>query len=175
MSREGILAEGPVHKLVVEFDENRFRGEIWPELDRLKELGIIRVIDLIGVRKDTSGAIAVISASDLPAEEAEEFGSVVGALIGLGFGGAEGAEEGARVGAERLRDGHFFDPKSVPTLAAMIPDNSSLFIVLFEHTWAVQLRNKISRAGGSVVQDELIGAEELIRLGRSGAVQGNGH
>ena len=47
-----ILAHGPIHKLTVEFELNRFRGELLPELDRLKELGIIRIIDLLAVRKD---------------------------------------------------------------------------------------------------------------------------
>ena len=66
-----ILARGPVHKLTIEFELNRFRGELLPELDRLKELGVIRIIDLLAVRKDRTGAFMVMMASDLrPDEEA---------------------------------------------------------------------------------------------------------
>ena len=105
-----ILARGPVHKLTVEFELNRFRGELLPELDRLKELGIIRIIDLLAVRKDCTGAFMVMMASDLRPDEAVDFGSSVGKLIGLGIGGREGAEIGAKLGAEMLADGHVFEP-----------------------------------------------------------------
>ena len=88
---EEILAGGPIHKLIVEFELNRFRGELLPELERLKELDIVRVIDLIAVRKDRLGGFAVLSTSDLTPEEAVEFG--------------------AAVGAEALEDGHLFDPR----------------------------------------------------------------
>ena len=48
-------AYGPVQMLVVAFDGNRFRGEIWPELERLKREGVVRILDLLLVRKDSDG------------------------------------------------------------------------------------------------------------------------
>ena len=42
---------GPVEMIVVEFDGYRFKGEIWPELERLKENDIIRLIDLLVLRR----------------------------------------------------------------------------------------------------------------------------
>jgi hypothetical protein len=172
--RSELLADGPVHKLIVLFDMNRFRGEILPELERLKELDIIRVIDLLGVRKDRSGALAVISASDLAPDEAIEFGRAIGGLIGLGIGGKEGSEQGALVGAEALADGHLFDASAAPQLAERIPDDSSVVIALLEHRWAIPLRDKIARAGGSIVEEEWISAESLIALGLKAAAKGDG-
>jgi uncharacterized membrane protein len=174
LTGEGMLAAGPIHKLVVEFDSNRFKGEILPELDRLKDLGIIRVIDLIAVRKDGQGRLAVISASDLGLDEAREFGAMVGALIGLGAAGREGAAEGAIVGARALEDGHLFDAADAPRLAALIPENSSIAIALLEHRWAIPLREAIQRAGGSVVDDAWLGAEDLIAIGLRSTAAGNG-
>jgi uncharacterized membrane protein len=171
---DGILAEGPVHKLIVEFDMNRFRGEILPELNRLKELDIVRVIDMLAVRKDRSGDLVVISMSDLAPEEATEFGAAVGALIGLGVGGAEGAAEGAVIGREALEDGHLFDAKMAPRLAELIPPNSSVVIALLEHRWAIPLREMITRAGGSVVDEEWVGVEDVIALGLAESAEGNG-
>src|SRR5262245_42636129 len=114
LSGERMLATGPLHRMVVQFEENQFRGEILPELDRLKELDIIRVIDLLAVRKDGQGRLTVISSSDLGLDEAREFGSTIGSLLGLGAGGKEGAAEGAIVGAEALADGHLFDVSDAP-------------------------------------------------------------
>jgi len=171
---EGMLATGPIHKLIVQFDANRFKGEILPELDRLKELGIIRVIDLLAVRKDAEGRLTVISSSDLGLDEAREFGATIGSLIGLGAAGREGSQEGAIVGAEALADGHLFDPSDAPRLAALIPNNSSVAIALLEHRWAIPLRDAITKAGGSVVDDAWLGAEDLIAIGLRSAATTNG-
>ena len=42
---------GPVQMLVLEFDRTEFEGKIIPELERLKEAGIVRLIDLLFVRR----------------------------------------------------------------------------------------------------------------------------
>ena len=56
---------GPVQILTVAFDGSHFKGEILPELERLKTLGLIRVIDLLLIRKDSTGAAATLTATDL--------------------------------------------------------------------------------------------------------------
>jgi hypothetical protein len=160
-----ILARGPVHKLTVEFELNRFRGELLPELDRLKELGIIRIIDLLAVRKDRTGAFMVMMASDLRPDEAVDFGTAIGKLIGLGIGGREGAEIGGKLGAEMLADGHVFEADEAPAIAERMRPDTTYVIALLEHTWAIPLRSKIDRAGGSVIEDEWIGIADLISIG----------
>jgi hypothetical protein len=162
-----ILARGPVHKLTIEFELNRFRGELLPELDRLKELGIIRIIDLLAVRKDRTGAFMVMMASDLGPDEAVDFGMSVGKLIGLGIGGREGAEIGAKLGAEMLADGHVFEADEAPAIAERMRPDTTYVIALLEHTWSIPLRSKIDRAGGSVIEDEWIGIPDLISIGYS--------
>ena len=49
-------------------------------LERLKKAEIVRVIDLLLVRKDGMGNVMVTTASDLDWQEAVSFGSYVGAL-----------------------------------------------------------------------------------------------
>src|SRR4029077_6954971 len=46
---------GPIQLWGVAFEGNQFRGEILPELERLKRDGIVRIIDLLFVRKDSAG------------------------------------------------------------------------------------------------------------------------
>ncbi len=48
---------GPVDYLIVRFPGNKFTGKIAPELRRLQDSGIVRVIDIILVRKDEKGNV----------------------------------------------------------------------------------------------------------------------
>src|SRR5215831_20010209 len=120
------LAElGPIQILTLVFDGNHVKGEILPELERLKTLGVIRVIDLLFVRKDSMGAVATLTATDLDWEEAANFGAMVGGLIGWGVAGAEGAEIGWLAGAAESADGHTLDEQDSFALVQSIPNGSS--------------------------------------------------
>ena len=66
---------GPIQMLTLAFPGNRFKGEILPELDRLKGEGIVRIIDMLIVRKDAQGHALVATASDLDFGEATALGS----------------------------------------------------------------------------------------------------
>ncbi len=161
---------GPVQILTVAFDGNHFKGEILPELERLKTLGLIRVIDLLLIRKDSMGAAATLTATDLDWEEAADFGAMVGGLIGWGVGGAEGAEIGWIAGAADSADGHTLDEDDKFALLQTVPNGSSVAIVLIEHVWAKPLRAAVKRADGVVIADSWLRPEDLVSLGQSMAV-----
>ena len=74
---------GPIQMMSIAFDGNHFKGEILPELERLKREKIVRIIDMLFVRKDSLGGVSVTTATDLDWEEAVSFGSFVGALSGF--------------------------------------------------------------------------------------------
>ena len=161
---------GPVQLLVVGFEgEHEFTGEILAELQRLREHDIVRLVDLMAVRKDADGEVDAIQVSDLSEEEAAEFGAVVGALIGFGAAGEEGAEAGALAGAEALEDGHALDDKDVWYLADAIPDDSVAAVALLEHRWAIPFRDKILEAGGTVFADEWVHPSDLVAVGLTAA------
>jgi uncharacterized membrane protein len=162
---------GPVQMLVVGFEENEFKGEILPELRRLKEHEIIRLIDLLVVTKDEKGNLAVVQQSDLSRDEAMRFGAIAGALIGFGAGGEEEAEVAAVRGAAALEDGHVFDDHEVWYLADAIPSGSSAAIALIEHRWAIPLRDAIRNAGGVALADEWIHPADLVAVGLKAAAQ----
>src|SRR5215472_12596531 len=160
------LAElGPIQILTLVFDGNHFKGEILPELERLKTLGVIRVIDLLFVRKDSMGAVATLTATDLDWEEAANFGAMVGGLIGWGVAGAEGAEIGWIAGAADTADGHSLDKEHQFALVQAIPNNASAAMVLIEHVWAKPLRAAIRRANGIEVSNDWLRPDDLIRAG----------
>jgi uncharacterized membrane protein len=159
------LTLGPVQMLVVGFDNDNFTGEIRAELARLKENDIVRVIDLLAVKKNSDGEIEAIQQSDLDKEDAETFGAIVGALVGFGEGGEEGAERGAIAGAMELEDGHVFDDHAVWYLGDAIPEGTAAAVALIEHRWAIPLRDKIAKAGGVTLADEWVHAADLMAVG----------
>ena len=160
---------GPVQLMVVGFHEGNFSGEIIEELRRLREHGIVRLVDLLFVTKDADGNVAAIEHSDLSQEEAMAFGAIAGALVGLGADGEEGAEAGAVAGALAAEDGAIFDESEAWYLADAIPPGDSAAIALIEHRWAIPLRDSIQRAGGVPLADEWVHPEDLVAVGAAAA------
>ena len=155
---------GPLQILVLGFDGNHFKGEIAPELSRLRREGIVRIVDLVLVRKDDNGAVAVVTASDLDWEEAVEFGEYAGALAGLLGDDGEGGARGLMAGAAELMDGHLFSERDRFALERGLPPGWSAAMVLFEHLWAEPLLKAVWRAGGLELANEWIRPEQLIEV-----------
>jgi uncharacterized membrane protein len=156
---------GPIQMVTFAFPGNQFKGEILPELDRLKSEGIVRVIDMLIVRKDPNGHVLVAQASDLDFEEATALGSYFGALAGLAAGGAEGMERGAIAGAADLADGHIFDENDVFRVTQALNPNTTAVLVLIEHRWAQKLFDSVEDAGGIELMNEWLRPESVLAGG----------
>ena len=163
------MAIGPVQILVVGFGDAEFKGTIREELERLKEHDIVRLIDLIAVRKDTEGNVERLQQTDMSSDELEEFGAIVGALIGFGAAGEEGAEVGAVAGADAVEDGHVFDESRMWYVDEAIPPGTAAAIALIEHRWAIPLRDAIREMGGFHIADAWIHPADLVAIGAATA------
>jgi len=163
------MALGPVQLLALGFDEPNFTGAIMDEVHRLREHDIVRLIDVLVVAKDDDGHLTEVEMSDKP--ELEKYGALAGALLGLGAAGEAGAEAGAAAGAEAMSGGQLYDPEEVWVLADQIPPGMTAAIALLEHRWAIPLRNAILEAGGTVLADEWVHPEDLVRYGAEEAAQ----
>ena len=168
MSESTNMTFGPVQMLVVGFAGTEFTGEIMQELQRLKEADIVRLVDMIVVRKQ-DGQVETVQASDLSVEEAENFGALVGALIGAGMGEEEGVEAGLIAGAEAGADGHVIDEDQVWYLADAVPEGTTAAVALLEHRWAIPLRDKIIAKNGMVLADAWIHPADLVAIGAMAA------
>ena len=151
--------------LVVGFDGNRFRGEIWPELERLKREKVVRILDLLLVRKDSEGAIAHLVASDLNWEEASDFGETMGMLAGFARDGLPGLERGAMAGMAELMDGHLFDEEDAFRLEQLLPNETTAAVVLFEHIWAAPLLAAVARANGFEMFNDWVEPTQIMEAG----------
>ncbi|HMN26680.1 MAG TPA: DUF6325 family protein [Caldilineaceae bacterium] len=161
------MTYGPIQFIVVGFRGNQFRGEILPELASLVKSGMIRVIDLLVVKKGEDEDIEVLQASTLSEAERADLAALAGALIGLGAAGVEGAELLADANVESIaeRDYFGFDEDDIEEIIEDLPDNSSAAVLLFEHTWAIPFKQAIQRAGGEMIAQGLISPQALVALG----------
>jgi hypothetical protein len=132
---------------------------------------VIRIIDLLFVRKDEEGRVSVMTSSDLDWEEATSFGSYVGALAGYAAAGPEGVDRGAIAGAAEFADGHLFNENDTFRVTRSLPNNMAAALVLIEHLWATPLRDALERAGGIELSNEWVKADEILTVGhRSRAI-----
>ena len=161
------MTVGPVEIFVIAFDDPQFHGEIRAELERLKDGDIIRLVDLLAVRKTEDGVIEAIQRSDLEADEALAFGAAVGALIGFGAAGDDGMELGAVWGLREMADGHVFDDEDKWRVADAIEPGQGAIVALVEHRWAIPVREAVRRSGGRAVAGRWIAEADLIKLGES--------
>ena len=60
---------GPVQIGVVGFDDLKFQGDILPELRRLRDLEIVRLVGMVIIAKSHSGELVRVKASDLTEEQ----------------------------------------------------------------------------------------------------------
>jgi uncharacterized membrane protein len=169
------MAFGPIQILVVGFEDPEFTGEIRAELERLRDNDVVRLVDLLVVRKDDDGNVERMQHSDLSQEELEDFGAVVGALIGVGADGEEGAEAGAILGAAAMEGGHVFESKDTWYVDDAIPPGSAAAIALLEHHWAIGLRDAIHNAGGFHLADAWVHPADLVAIGLAGTEKAAAH
>src|SRR5260370_39808598 len=64
---------GPLEFVVIGCKGDRFTSEIVPELNSIQEKGLIRVVDLIFVRKDADGTVKALEVHDLNDDERASF------------------------------------------------------------------------------------------------------
>ncbi len=134
------MALGPLEYLVVGFEGDRFTGQILAELRAAREKGIIRIVDLVVLKKDDQGNVLALELSDLDKEEAAQLGPLAGDLLGL------------------------FAQEDIEQAAASIPNKSAAGLLLIEQTWAIGLRDAIKNAGGIPVAGGLVSPETLQEL-----------
>src|SRR5438105_15408210 len=76
-------AMGPVSYLIVEFPGNKMTGEGLPILVDLVDRGIIRILDLVFVRRDDDGSIAAFEVTDFDGDGTLDLAVFEGAKSGL--------------------------------------------------------------------------------------------
>jgi hypothetical protein len=139
---------GPVQVLVVGFEQPAFSGEVLAEFTRLREAGIVRLVDLLLVSRGPDGALDTLTA---PPEFGPELGGLAAALLG------RPAEDGA---------GETDQPDDAGgwSLADAVPPGSAAAVALIEHIWAGPLTAAVRRAGGSPLEETWLAPADVAEL-----------
>jgi len=157
---------GPVQLVVVGLPNENLRGRIAQELIAASDSGAIRVLDALAIQKQQDGAVVSLGASDLSTDQRAEMGAIIGGLMGYGADGEEGAEIGAEAGAEAFADHDFgLSGDDIKGIARDMPAGTTGVMVLFEHRWAIPLKEAVLDAGGVVVAQGMVQPETLIGVG----------
>lgn len=130
---------GPVDYFVVLFPENRLTGKIAPEIRKLVDSGIVRVIDLLVVRKDESGNVRSFEVSEIGGE----------------------AEEAFQAFAPRTKG--WLSQDDAEAIGEQMPNNSIAAAMLFENLWAVGVKAAMMDAGGKLLEQGRIPPELIER------------
>jgi hypothetical protein len=160
------MAFGPIQIFAFGFPAtDKFEGRIADELIKLSDAGTIRIIDALAVIVEED-EVDIVRVTDLDEAQREELGAEIGALIGLGAAGLEGFVEGAFAGEEIAAEGGFGLVEAVgEEFLEDLPDDSAGMLLIIEHAWAVPLRSAVLDAGGIMMANQWIGAQDLVALG----------
>lgn len=146
-------------------DTAGFEGRIAEELIKLSDAGTIRIIDALAVVAD-GDEVEILRVSDLDEEQRTELGMEMGALMGLGMAGLEGMIEGAAAGAQIAQEGGLGVVEAIgEEFIEDLPDGAAALLLIIEHTWALPLRDAVVDAGGMLIGNQWIGAQDLVELG----------
>jgi uncharacterized membrane protein len=161
------MTVGPVQIIIFGFDRiDQFRGEILQELSALRGRGLIRLIDIFLAVKDESGQVKAKEMTGLTQEETVEFGNVVSKLLGAP------AMEKDDINAEAIERtlaaaSHSIglDYQGINKVVENLPPGKAFGVLMFEHTWAIPLRDAIRRAGGFPLAQGFMTPETLVMVG----------
>jgi hypothetical protein len=129
---------GPISYLIVEFPGNKMTGEGLAALVDLSDQGLIRILDLVFVKRELDGKVEAIEIADLDHD---------GELDLVVF---EGASSG------------LLDESDLADAEAAIEPGSSAAILIFENTWAVPFTKAMRSSGAELVAAGYIPQDALL-------------
>jgi uncharacterized membrane protein len=164
-TREQVL--GPIQFVAIGLHNENLKGQIAKELHAASASGAIRILDALAIQKTKDGTIKSLGDTDLTPKQRKAYGALVGALIGLGATGTvKGAQEGAELGEKAFARKNFGLSKAdIKVLTADIPVDRTILLVLFEHRWAVALKQALLSADGEMLAQGFIQPETLVEVG----------
>ena len=127
------MSVGPVEYVILGFPGNRFTGQIVPELAKLIDSGLIRLIDLTFISKDSAGEVEVVEY-----DAVEELAA---------FAGLDAEVGGILTGED------------IAHAALSLEPNTSAALLIWEDTWAAPFAAAVRNASGVILEGARIPRE----------------
>jgi Family of unknown function (DUF6325) len=138
MSREQLEEMGPVDYVVIEWPKEQPVGDAAPLILDLHDRGIIRILDIALLAKDSDGSVATV-----------ELGAVNG-------GGARGFAEFGGAGSGLLGD------DDLEEAAGALEPGTSAAVLVWENRWAAPIAVALRRSGGQLVASGRIPIQAIL-------------
>jgi Family of unknown function (DUF6325) len=129
---------GPIDYLVIEFPGSRTSGEGLPLLVELVDRGIIRILDLVFIRKLPDGTVARLEFTKPGAEGQSDLSVFEGASSGL------------------------LDQDDIDAAAVAIQPGSTAGLLVYENRWAAPLATALRRGGAQLVAGGRIPVQAIL-------------
>ncbi|MFD5585810.1 DUF6325 family protein [Streptomyces sp. NPDC058733] len=129
---------GPIDYVVVEFPGNHMTGEGFPLLVDLVDRGIIRILDLMFIRKDEDGKVTALEIADVTGDG--ELDLTVFEGVSSGLLGQDDLEEAA---------------------AAVEPGNAA-GLLIYENLWAAPFAAALRRGGAQLVASGRLNVQAVL-------------
>jgi hypothetical protein len=166
LSRSERKRVGPIQIVVLGFEDLKFEGDILPELKRLSDLDVIRLVDVVMVAKAENGELVRLQTASLSDKDAARLGSIADLLVGLTTDEVAETDNGGG-GAEPSDVRTFAGDVGTWSVVDVIPPGEMCVVALIEHRWAIPLREAIHKTGGRTLADAWIHPDDPV-LGRLG-------
>jgi Family of unknown function (DUF6325) len=127
------MSVGPVEYVILGFPGNKFTGQIVPELAKLIDSGLIRLIDLTFISKDSAGEVMVVEYDAV--EELAAFRDLDAEVGGI------------------LTD------EDIAHAALSLEPNTSAALLIWEDTWAAPFAAAVRNANGVILEGARIPRE----------------
>jgi hypothetical protein len=132
------MTYGPIDFIALEFEGNKFKGDILANLLELVEQEIVRVIDLVIILKDSDGEVMVSELQQLDDHLLAVFDPLNVKVSGI------------------ITEG------DIEMVAGQLANNTTAALMLFENLWAIKFKESIIEADGSVIMQERIPHEVVL-------------
>lgn len=129
---------GPIDFLVIEFPGSRMSGEGLPLLVDLVERGIIRILDLVFIRKMPDGSVVRVEFTAPQTNGQTDLSVFEGASSGL------------------------LDQEDIDAAAQAIQSGSTAGLIIYENRWAAPLATALRRSGAQLVGGGRIPVQALL-------------
>ena len=153
------MSIGPLQLIVLGVSHPDVDAGVRAELARLRAAEATRLVDALVLTKDTQG--------ELEADQLAE-ADIIATLIGLDITDRKDDDE-ASVTSPAVADlgesVHAFDSEEEWDVVAEMPNGSVALLLLFEHRWAVPLREAMTRAGAVRIADGFVSPLDLADIG----------
>jgi hypothetical protein len=131
------MLEHPLEYALVVFPDNKFSGQIVPELLDLAQRDIVRFVDIIFIQKDPDGSVRTVELNDLDEESYKQFVPI-----------------GEHVSS-------LFTESDLEWAANKLPASSAAALFLWENLWQDNIRRAIKASGGILAESGIITADAV--------------